>query len=274
MNLVSTYRHNWKRTNVQLVSLACGLALAAAVISGYEVLRDKENTTTISPARVAQPVGPVMDEPDFGSVGIDFTLNGLPAQTAAAAGLQDARGIGQPGEGVQSVEATLIDPTDFGSLGIESALQPQFGSLADAAHEAETYATALEATLIDPTDFGYLGIGQSGEGAAGSIVEGSALDALWHAEILQVSGSPQNRTSGDAAVTSQTAVEARTAAATLIDPTDFASSFANHRAAQQFGTQADAVYATEGWVSRASEAPLFGTMVDAVYVMEGDIQLQ
>jgi hypothetical protein len=153
MNLVSTYRHNWKRTNVQLVSLACGLALAAAVISGYEVLRDKENTTTISPARVAQPVGPVMDEPDFGSVGIDFTLNGLPAQTAAAAGLQDARGIGQPGEGVQSVEATLIDPTDFGSLGIESALQPQFGSLADAAHEAETYATALEATLIDPTDF-------------------------------------------------------------------------------------------------------------------------
>jgi hypothetical protein len=170
MKLISTYGHDWKHTNVQLVSLACGLALAAvAIVGSYELLRDKDSTVVIS--NVTQPagldiesvsvlegylgqgqlgegvksVGPTLIDPeDFGSLGIesmlaqsayppvasvDYSLpttfaaefNAVPQ--AAVEGLQQAQGIGQPGEGTQSAEATLFDPTDFGSLGIESVLQ-------------------------------------------------------------------------------------------------------------------------------------------------------
>jgi hypothetical protein len=155
MKMVS---HNtWKRTNVQLVSLACGLALATvAIVGGNEILRDNDSVVIISPA----------------------------------------------------------------------ALQPQFGTAADAVYAAESLGSQQAAVSLGDA----LGIGQPGEGT-------------------------------------------QSVAATFIDPTDFASSFANHRAAQQFGTSADAVYAMESWQARASEAPLFGTMVDAVYVMEGEIQL-
>ncbi|HEU0075961.1 MAG TPA: hypothetical protein VFS30_18335 [Dehalococcoidia bacterium] len=232
MKLVSTYGHNWKRTNVQLVSLACGLALASAVIAGgYEVLRDKDTTVVIS--RVAQPAGLGIEsalQPQFGSAADAVYAAQSFGTEQAAVSLGEALGIGQPGEGVKSVEATLIDPTDLSSLGIESALQPQFGSMADADFAAIGLAYVRSAQSSATVLGDALGIGQPGEGT-------------------------------------------QSVAATLIDPTDFASSFANHRAAQQFGTAADAAYATESWQARASEAPLFGTMVDAVYVMEGEIQI-
>jgi hypothetical protein len=162
MKMVSN--SNWNRTNVQMVSLACGLALAAvAIVGGNEVLRDKDSAVIISPAAL-QPQFATASDADYASLGLAY-LRSAQVTSESLVGPAEALGIGQPGEGTKSVEATFIDPTDF------------------------------------------------------------------------------------------------------------ASSFANHSAAQQFGTAADAAYATESWQARASEAPLFGTMVDAVYVMEGEIQL-
>ena len=278
MKMVSNYGSNWKRTNVQLVSLACGLALATvAIVGGNEILRDKDSAVIIPPAAL-QPQFATASDADYASLGLAY-LRSAQVTPESLVGPAEALGIGQPGEGTksveatlfdphfavleellmgpsersQSVEATLIDPTDFGSLGIEFQLAQQ-GKTTESVHAAEAYAAFRpETSAVPQPQFG------------------TAADAVYAAQSL---GSQQAAVSlGDALGIGQPGEGTQSVAATFIDPTDFASSFANHSAAQQFGTAADAAYATESWQARASEAPLFGTMVDAVYVMEGEIQL-
>ena len=110
--------------------------------------------------------------------------------------LQDARGIGQPGEGTTSAEATLIDPTDFGSLGIESVLATQSSANPDedfagnylpyvgaTAPGAGTYPpeTAVDYSL--PTTFAadFFGAGQPGEGEpiSDAPLFGTMVDAVY-----------------------------------------------------------------------------------------------
>jgi hypothetical protein len=224
---------NLKRINVQLVSLACGVAVATAVvISGSQVLRNGNNSGTTAPVTplVSQPAGPVIDPTDFGSLGIEDALAQQARQTAAAATVEEARGLGQPGEGLTSVGATLIDPTDFGSLGIESALRPQYGTMADAAYASQPVTSRQAAVSVDA----FLGLGQPGEGTTSvgaTLIDPTDFGSMGVADTL------------------------------------------SHSQATRFGTAADAVYAAESWQSRSSQAPLFGTVVDAVYVIESDIQL-
>jgi hypothetical protein len=121
---------------------------------------------------------------------------------------------------------------------------------------------------IDPTDLGSVGIERTlaqlaAETAGRVFVEqgqgiGQAGESVNSTEALRSEASAY-----------QTALESM-----LVDPTDFASSFADYRAPQQFGTQADAVYAAESWLAATSQGPMFGTMVDAVYVMETAEYLQ
>jgi hypothetical protein len=212
MKLVSNYgSSNWKRSNLQIATLACGVALAAvAIVGGSEVLRDNGDSGSVSPVRVAQPTGPVLDPTDFGSQGIEYRLAQQEARAASAAALQDARGIGQPGEGVESAEATLIDPTDFASRFVNTA--PQYSTTADAAFDAmnPSLVQSVPAAAVRGLDDAR-GIGQPGEGVE--------------------------------------SVEA-----TLIDPTDFASRFVN--TAPQYGTAADAAYATESSLRQAGPVVL------------------
>jgi hypothetical protein len=254
MKMVSHHGNNinWKRTNVQLASLACGVALAAvAIVGGSELLRDKTDTGIVTPVQVMQPTSVPEQSPSYlPETATDYSLpttfaadvdNSVPS--AAVTGLQNARGLGQPDEVTRSAEATLIDPTDFGSLGVESMLQPQYGTDADAAFDAQGLAwqqadavvsgyipdihgigqaaeatQSVEATLIDPTDFGSLGI------------ESAPAESSYPPE----------------------------AAVDYSLPTTFA--------ADLFGA---------GHPDEGSEAasPMFGTMVDGVYVIEGDIKL-
>ena len=141
-------------------------------------------------------------------------------------------GLGQPGEAVRSNEAApFIDEWDFGSLGAAyvAPTAPQFGTAADAVYAAESTLS-----LPNPVSLGEaLGIGQPGEGI--SAVEAGAY---------------------------MTALEA-----TLVDPTDFGSLGIESALQQQFGTAADAVYATQGL---EVVDPHFGTGADSVSAIEGD----
>ena len=201
MKMVS---HNtWKRTNVQLVSLACGLALATvAIVGGNEILRDNDATVIISPAAV-QPQFATASDADYASLGLAY-LRTAEVTPESLVGPAEALGIGQPGEGTKSVAATLIDPTDFGSLGIAYQLtqqgkttesvqaaeayaafrpqtsvvpQPQFGTAADAVYAAESLGT--QQAPVSPGDA--LGIGQPGEGTQSVAAPqfGTAADAVY-----------------------------------------------------------------------------------------------
>ena len=127
---------------------------------------------------------------------------------------------------------------------------------------AGTSAPALGQSQSQTTFSGaeFLGLGQPGESAAVPDFGDPTLDALWHAEILQVSAAPQNSTSGAAAVTSQTVVEAvrSNEAAPFIDEWDFGSLGLDYLAptAPHFGTAADAVYAAESAQTRTNPVVL------------------
>jgi hypothetical protein len=153
MKMVGNYGSNWKRNNnVQLVSLACGLALAAvAIVGGNELLRDKNGSAVITPARVAESAGPVIDPTDLGSLGIEHMLAQRAANAAGLAFVEEARGIGQPGEGTQSVDATFIDPTDFASSFASYRAPQQFGTQADAVYAAESWRAASPVSPLHGT---------------------------------------------------------------------------------------------------------------------------
>ena len=68
----------------------------------------------------------------------DYAARGLNSQPATVYSPEFFYGLGQPEQAVQSNVAPLIDPTDFGSLGIESVLQQQYGTAADAVYAVET----------------------------------------------------------------------------------------------------------------------------------------
>jgi len=137
---------NWKRTNLQLASLACGLALATVVaIGGSQLLRNNGNTgTNATGARVvSQSTGSIIDPSDFGSLGIEFVLAQQAGNAAALASVEEAQGIGQPGEGVKSSVPTFIDPTDFGSMGVAYTLSQseatRYSGMADAVYATESW---------------------------------------------------------------------------------------------------------------------------------------
>ena len=130
MKMVSNYGkyNNWKHINVPLASFACGLALATvAFIGGGEILRDIGSTQSSASLTQteARSIGVVMDEPDFGSVAVDYSA------------LRQPRPIG-----------VVMDEPDFGYLGIESApavVDPYFG---------------MGAESVPAIEGDYLGLGQ------------------------------------------------------------------------------------------------------------------
>jgi hypothetical protein len=189
-------KDNWKRTNLQLASLACGLALATVVaIGASQLLRDNGNTGTSAPGArvVSQPTGST-----FGSLGIESDQAHMVTNAAGIPGFEEALG-----NTAQPAEATLVDPTDFGSLGVAHTLsqseatqfgsmvdavyasqgieaQSQFGSMADADYSAIGLAYVQSASVpeaIDGRD-GALGLGQPAEGAQSeSPIFGTMADA-------------------------------------------------------------------------------------------------
>jgi len=156
MKLVS---HNtWKRTNVQLVSLACGLALATvAIVGGNEILRDNDSVVIVSPAAL-QPQFATAADADYASLGLAY-LRSAQVTPESVVDPAEALGIGQPGEGTQSVAA------------------PQFGTAADAAYAAESLGAQQAAVSLGDA----LGIGQPGEGTQSVAAPqfGTAADAVY-----------------------------------------------------------------------------------------------
>jgi len=108
----------------------------------------------------------------------DYVMRGLNSQPVVSGEFYapaDFYGIGQPDEAVKTNMAPLIDPTDFGSLGIESALQPQFSTAADAVYAAQMLGEDLGSAsvpYVQPEQVSsngltledYFGLGLPGEG--------------------------------------------------------------------------------------------------------------
>lgn len=119
--MVSTLQgsHNWKRINVPLASFAGGLALGTvAIIGGGELLGDNGDTAS-APSRAqaeSRSLGPVMDEPDFGSVAIESA----PAivDPHFGTGADSVSAIEGDNIGVDQLEFAVVDP-HFGT-GLES----------------------------------------------------------------------------------------------------------------------------------------------------------
>jgi hypothetical protein len=121
-----------------------------------------DNSQGLGQPQTATQVAPLIDPTDFGSMAATFIVNpqfatsadavyvadGLAVATAPVAALGDALGIGQPDESAKSNAATLIDPTDFGSMAATSITYPQFGTSADAIHAANPQVSS---------DDGYIG---------------------------------------------------------------------------------------------------------------------
>lgn len=118
--------NNWKRINLQLASLAGGLALATAALLGSgEILRDQAATDTASaPVFVeSRPIGPVMDEPDFGSVAADSTAFQQPQAAPQVIGLV----MPEPDFGSVPADYTALRPSTEGQSE-RSIIDPHFGT--------------------------------------------------------------------------------------------------------------------------------------------------
>ena len=122
--------------NIRLVSLAGGLALTtAALVGGSQILWDSGHSTNASTANVVRPdVAPFVDPTDFGSQGVEYTLQQQAGRLVAAASLANSLGLGQ--SEMAAMVAPPVDPTDFGSMAATSIVNLRFGTPADAVYAA------------------------------------------------------------------------------------------------------------------------------------------
>jgi hypothetical protein len=139
--------HSSKHPNIQVVTLAAGLALAtAAVISGGEVLRQNGNSNnpSVTPRveRIAQFA--TAADAEYTSIGLAYLESS--SQQAASSVASDVRdqslGLGQP------------------------AVGQSFGTDADAVFAVESLIPLTAAPTVADDAGTYLGLGQPGEGVA------------------------------------------------------------------------------------------------------------
>jgi hypothetical protein len=151
--------HDNRHLNISSVSLAAGVALTGAVIIGsIGVLWDKSDTKTASapiPA-IAKSVGPVMQEPDFGSVAADYWAF---RQPGAAMAEPDFGSVAADYSAFPRVDSARMPGTDALGRTDESpaVVDPYFGTGAESvsAIEGDDLSAIESPTVVDP----YFGTG-------------------------------------------------------------------------------------------------------------------
>lgn len=235
--------YNWKQVNLQLVSFAGGLALASvAVIGGSEILRDRGSSN--ERGSLSAPQAERLS-PQFDTAAADSPLNFVyvvgsqsEAETLERAFATEAL----VDSGVSERDVMVID-------------SPQ--------EEAALFLASGELAQVDDGGVTLVDLRTPSAPAFNASEENhGAFPLVQEMSHRQVGPAPPSQTSG-------------IYSAEVIYPTDFGSQGNAHQLAQaekgQFGTAADAAYASEVLGELSSVPRMFGTMVDGVYAIEGAI---